>query len=170
MQQIISHRGNINGRNSKHENNPTWILEMLKKYPKLYVEIDMWVINGVPYLGHDEPIYKLDYKFKTYLVQEDYKFYINCKNYEAIEFCNRFGFKHFTNNYDPYAMIKNSNKILTCEIQPFEYVKHNPLFILLSSELYGFPFKKLDDEQSKHFFGVITDYPLKYLEGSEDEK
>jgi len=52
---LISHRGNINGRNPKLENNPKYIWEAL--HAGYQVEIDVWYDKGW-WLGHNEPTYK----------------------------------------------------------------------------------------------------------------
>lgn len=56
---LIAHRGNINGRQLKMENNPTYLLEALNK--GYQVETDVWYDNGW-WLGHDEPKYKCNRK------------------------------------------------------------------------------------------------------------
>ena len=43
MKYFISHRGNINGRNSEMENHPEYIMAALRE--GYDVEIDVWVIN-----------------------------------------------------------------------------------------------------------------------------
>ena len=58
---IISHRGNLNGVDSKNENKPETIVKALDL--GFDVEIDIRVINGEIYLGHDEPQYKIDLEF-----------------------------------------------------------------------------------------------------------
>ena len=60
---LISHRGNIDGKNPKEENNVLYIQKALKL--GYDVEIDVWNINKEWYLGHDEPQYKIKYDFLT---------------------------------------------------------------------------------------------------------
>ena len=50
---LISHRGNLSGRDVKLENNPTQIQKVLDL--GYHCEIDVWYINGVFLLGHDFP-------------------------------------------------------------------------------------------------------------------
>ena len=52
---LISHRGNINGKNTEKENHPDYIDEAITLGSD--VEIDLWSIEGVLLLGHDEPQY-----------------------------------------------------------------------------------------------------------------
>ena len=50
---LISHRGNIDGRNVEYENNPNYIEAAINL--GYDVEIDVWFIDGKFMLGHDEP-------------------------------------------------------------------------------------------------------------------
>ena len=58
---LISHRGNISGKNSKLENNPDYIIEAKKK--GFDVEVDVWFKNNKFYLGHDYPKFEVKQKF-----------------------------------------------------------------------------------------------------------
>lgn len=55
---IISHRGNTKGSDVYRDNNPKIIQELLDN--NIDVEVDVWIINNVFYLGHDMPIYKVN--------------------------------------------------------------------------------------------------------------
>jgi hypothetical protein len=58
---LISHRGNINGKNSDRENSPSYIESTLKN--GYDVEIDVWFNENKWYLGHDLPQYEITYDF-----------------------------------------------------------------------------------------------------------
>ena len=58
---FISHRGNINGINTKYENHPNFIMSALKM--GYHVEVDVRIKNNKFFLGHDEPIYDVNSKF-----------------------------------------------------------------------------------------------------------
>jgi|TARA_B100000900_G_scaffold406739_1_gene418225 hypothetical protein len=59
---LISHRGNINGRNPEMENNPEYIQQALDL--GYDVEVDVWGWeDGRLSLGHDFPQYDIDYEF-----------------------------------------------------------------------------------------------------------
>lgn len=58
---LISHRGNINGRNQNLENNPEHINNLLNS--KINVEVDVWLKNKTLLLGHDNPKYIIDIEF-----------------------------------------------------------------------------------------------------------
>jgi hypothetical protein len=55
---IISHRGNLHGKNLECENNPTYIQQALDL--GFDVEVDVWYVDGEFFLGHDVPIYLID--------------------------------------------------------------------------------------------------------------
>jgi hypothetical protein len=80
---LIAHRGNINGRFESYENEPNYIDRALEK--GYDVEIDIWVIEGNFYLGHDKPQYGITLEW---LDKRKNELWIHCKNIEAIEWFN----------------------------------------------------------------------------------
>lgn len=61
MTNIISHRGNLNGRNVFNENRPAHIIDFIEKYPYFDLELDVRIPypeHGTVWLGHDEADYK----------------------------------------------------------------------------------------------------------------
>ena len=60
---LISHRGNINGKQPDLENEPKYINDALKQ--GYDVEIDLWFVDGFFWLGHDEPQYEVAFKWLT---------------------------------------------------------------------------------------------------------
>jgi hypothetical protein len=76
---LISHRGNINGRFESYENEPNYIdLAISEKYE---VEVDVRVIEGILWLGHDKPQYDVDFRW---FLDRISKLWIHCKNIEAL--------------------------------------------------------------------------------------
>tara|TARA_R110002060_G_scaffold43484_4_gene54906 strand:+ start:1306 stop:1731 length:426 start_codon:yes stop_codon:yes gene_type:complete len=84
---LISHRGNIDGKNIELENKPTYINDALKK--GYNVEIDVWYKNGF-YLGHDNPQYSVK---PSFLFQD--KIWCHAKNIEAIVEMNKYPEIHY---------------------------------------------------------------------------
>ena len=80
---LISHRGNINGKNPEMENCPSYIDDTINLGYE--VEIDLWVIEKELHLGHDIPEYKIDL---NWLNDRSKKLWIHCKNIEAMSFLN----------------------------------------------------------------------------------
>jgi hypothetical protein len=58
---LISHRGNLNGKNIELENEPSYISDALSQ--GFDVEIDVWFKNGKFFLGHDYPKYEVVKQF-----------------------------------------------------------------------------------------------------------
>lgn len=76
---LISHRGNINGKNVKRENSKEYIDEAISL--GYDVEIDVWYKEGKIYLGHDEP----QYEVKVSWLKKRKKFlWVHCKNVDAL--------------------------------------------------------------------------------------
>ena len=74
----IAHRGNPQGPNLLLENNPDYIDSAIKK--GYDVEVDVWCVGGVLYLGHDKPDYKVSIGYLN-----NKKFWCHCKNIDALE-------------------------------------------------------------------------------------
>ena len=70
----ISHRGNVDGKKPHLENKPEYIDEAISL--GYDVEIDVWCINGVLMLGHDNV-------------------WVHCKNIEALELFNALRSYHY---------------------------------------------------------------------------
>lgn len=78
---MIAHRGNVNGPRPNLENRPAYIEEAMAA--GFYVEIDVWIKDGIILLGHDEGIYPCQSDFLT-----NDKILCHAKNFEAVEFFN----------------------------------------------------------------------------------
>jgi len=74
---FIAHRGNVSRRIGPLENSPSYITTAINLGHD--VEVDVWLIDDVFYLGHDEPQYKVERDF----VLND-KFWIHAKNIDAL--------------------------------------------------------------------------------------
>ena len=94
---LISHRGNINGRNAKRENSEDYIKEALNK--NYNVEIDVHFYKNNFYLGHDKPQYKTSKKFLT-----NKKFWIHAKNFESLRELKKFAINYFWHESDQYTL------------------------------------------------------------------
>jgi hypothetical protein len=97
---LISHRGNIDGKNEARENHPDYINEAIGY--GWDVEIDVWMIEGVLFLGHDEPQYGVT---RYWLNERCERLWIHCKNIEAIEWFNMIGgFNYFWHEEDTMTL------------------------------------------------------------------
>lgn len=146
MKKLIAHRGNISGPNID-ENKPEYLIKTMNK--GFFVELDLWFVNNILYLGHDKPQYIIKYSF---LLDNKDKIFIHCKNIEALHYC----------------LEKNDN---------LEFFFHDSDDCVLTSKgnIWTFPGKKLTDksicvmpEKIKSDYnlnichGICTDYVLKY--------
>jgi hypothetical protein len=77
---LIAHRGNVYGPNPELENQPQYILNALSL--DYDCEIDVRYINGIYFLGHDNPDYEIGLDF---LLKFSHKLWIHCKNFEAFD-------------------------------------------------------------------------------------
>jgi len=97
---LISHRGNIDGKIIERENHPTYIDEAIAL--EYDVEIDVWMIEGVLYLGHNEPQYGVT---QHWLNERYQNLWIHCKNVEAMEWFNMIGgFNYFWHQEDTLTL------------------------------------------------------------------
>lgn len=94
---LISHRGNLEGKNEKLENHPDYIEEAKKK--GFDVEIDVWFIKNNFFLGHDEPQFRVDSKFL-----EDQKLWCHSKNSDALKELSKLNCHFFWHNTDDYTI------------------------------------------------------------------
>jgi hypothetical protein len=101
---LISHRGNINGKNIEKENSPSYIQEALDI--GYSVETDIWLLNNTWFLGHDQPVYEINILniFKFYFS----KIYFHCKNLEALEELSKYADIHcFWHQNDDFTLTSN---------------------------------------------------------------
>ena len=98
---LISHRGNLNGPSPDSENKIDSIdLAISLGYD---VEIDAWYIDNQLYLGHDNPQYKIDFRWMRDRLS---KLWIHCKNIEAVIFFSEceYDFNYFWHENDTITL------------------------------------------------------------------
>lgn len=97
---IYSHRGNMHGA-SGDENSPDYILAAINS--GFRVEVDVRVINGAIWLGHDEPQYEVR---PTWLYQHSDNLLLHLKNTDALSlWTSHHCFCHVS---DPFAPTSRS--------------------------------------------------------------
>lgn len=146
---IISHRGNINGPIESNENNPDYIDAARKK--GYDVEVDVWVVDSVYYLGHDYPKFKVDKKWF-----ENRKSWVWChaKNFEALKNLINDKFHCFWHENDKLTL--TSKNIFWC--YPGNFIE-NGIAVLPEKKICFQEFLNLKNKVA----GVCTDYPSKFL-------
>jgi hypothetical protein len=99
----ISHRGNIDGKNPSMENHPSYIDKAIEL--GYAVEIDIWMVEGVLLLGHDEPQYGIT---QNWLNERYEHLWLHCKNIEAMEWFSAIGrFNFFWHETDTVTLTSN---------------------------------------------------------------
>lgn len=138
---IISHRGNLEGRDKTKENKPSHIKQVIEK--GFEVEIDVWYVNNKFYLGHDMPVYEVNKGFF------DKSMWIHCKNIDAVEQLKTTKLNWFWHEED--QMTITSLGYIWCF--PEIYVDKG-ITVVLGKK------KKVN----KRILGVCTDYPKDWKE------
>lgn len=146
---IIAHRANINGPSSKDENT----LSNVEKCIELGydVEIDIRLINGKLFLGHDKGTQMIDEKELNRIKENSW---IHCKNIEAITF-----FSNTSNKYN-FFWHENDSYTLTSK----GYIWAYPGQKLSNSCICVMPEVKYSREEFSYLremqiAGICTDYP-----------
>jgi hypothetical protein len=98
---LIAHRGNINGKYESYENKPEYLDKAINK--GFDIEIDVWLINGLLYLGHDKPQYKIEF---SWLLDRISKLWVHCKNLEAVVYFQEceYEFNYFWHQEDDITL------------------------------------------------------------------
>ncbi len=145
---LISHRGNLNGKNPNKENAPYYINAALER--GYDVEIDIWWHKENFYLGHDEPMYKVE---KKYL--QNYKLWCHAKNIEAINQMRENGIHYFWHQEDTLTLTSKNYIWVYPGNQPIK----NSIAVL--PEMYK--------EDVSKCIGICSDDIIKY-DGDNNEK
>ncbi len=101
---IISHRGNLSGPNPYYENSPRYIDEAIDA--GFDVEIDVRVINGIIWLGHDRSDYKVSLSF---LEARQDRLWAHCKNLEALHTLSETSINCFAHETDKFVLTKSGH-------------------------------------------------------------
>lgn len=144
---LISHRGNINGRQERLENSPGYIDAAIAK--GFDVEVDMWFDNKTVKLGHDRGQYIISL---AYLLERKDKLWIHCKNDNALNYCLSNDLHCFFHDTDAYTFTSKG----FVWAYPGSLVIANDIFISVKPE-------ETEGEVRNDIYGVCSDYVLGYL-------
>jgi len=144
---LISHRGNINGKNLEKENHPDYISKALSL--GYDVEVDVWYDNGF-WLGHDKPVYPIRTSFL-----KNKKLWCHAKNLEAIV--------EMKNNNIHYFWHQKDDITLTSKGYIWAYPGKQPIkeSIAVLPEIYK--------DDVSNCIGICSDNIIKY-NGDTNEK
>lgn len=152
---LISHRGNINGLNSKLENSKSQIDYVINDIG-IECEVDVRIVKGEIYLGHDYPAEKVNIEF---LAKNRRSLWIHCKNFEALDFFSsqfkECKFNFFWHHKDLCTLTSNG----TIWYYPSKEIYSNGVNVL--PEKFTNP--ESLKERFRETFGVCSDYIGKFL-------
>lgn len=142
---LISHRGNIDGKILEMENRPDYIEDAIRL--GYDVEIDIWMINGKIFLGHDEPQYEIAI---DWIDSRSHCLWVHCKNIEVLTFLNKYdhGINYFWHESDTVTLT-SKNYIWA---NPGKQPMYNSISVL--PELYK--------EDVSRCIGICSDYIKTY--------
>tara|TARA_R110000824_G_scaffold300957_1_gene488995 strand:+ start:2072 stop:2527 length:456 start_codon:yes stop_codon:yes gene_type:complete len=146
---LISHRGNLNGREPEKENTPEYVEEALKYFD---VEIDLRFREGAVWLGHDEADIRVD---PDWLIHNGDKLWIHCKDIQSILFLKKIdpdaeSLNYFGHSQDEFVVTSMND--LFCI--PSEELNEN--CVLVMPEFFDFEYT------GQKVYGILTDFPIKY--------
>ena len=147
---LISHRGNINGKDESRENSPDYIDEAIAE--GYDVEVDVWMTeDGFLYLGHDEPQYRIT---QHWLDERIDKLWIHCKSFDAMRWFTLIDrFNHFWHQEDDFTLTSRG------VIWTYPGKELTPKSICVLPEKYLEKWWRYD---FKECLGICSDYISKY--------
>jgi hypothetical protein len=138
---IISHRANLYGKDLKTENNPSQIDKVIEM--GFDVEIDLRIVNGTIYLGHDYPQYPIDFKW---LEKRKENLWIHTKDHFSVNIMKTTDFNWFWHNMDDMTLTSHG------------YIWSNIGIFIQNGITVSLEFSELPD----YILGVCTDEPIKF--------
>lgn len=138
---IISHRGNLEGRNISEENSKEAIIKAIEL--GYDVEIDFWSTEKGFFLGHDLPQYEIDLNWLDNLKN---KLWVHAKNKDAARILSLTDLNWFWHENDLMTLTSKG------------YIWSNIGVFVQNGITVEFDFKILPD----YILGVCTDNPIKY--------
>lgn len=141
---IISHRGNLDGRIPKMENNPSYIKAAIED--GYDVEIDVWYVDGEFYLGHDIPQHVV---VRSWLEQFGDVLWCHAKNSDGFTELLKYNINCFWHENDRFTL--TSKRIPWCfpgnyQQNGITVIHGTPEETILPCEIYG----------------ICTDHPIKW--------
>jgi hypothetical protein len=144
IKHFISHRGNIDGRIPNAENSPEYVSLALSK--GFEVEIDVWFVDVLFYLGHDEPYYLIEESFL-----ENPKLWCHAKNEEAFfRILQNQNIHSFWHQKDDYTLTSKGIPW----VYPGKKVNQNSIWVLPEHTIY----KNI----TINCLGICSDYISRY--------
>ena len=140
---LIAHRGNQWGPDPR-ENQPQYIAQCIAD--GIHAEIDVWCINNKWFLGHDEPIYQINYEFLTMP-----NLWLHCKNYAALYNLIATDLNYFWHQSDDYALTAHGY----IWAYPNKVGRNNTIAVMPETG-------SLVNSELEEFEGICSDFPHRY--------
>lgn len=141
---LISHRGNIDGIKPELENNPEYIQAAINL--GYDVEIDIRLVNGELFLGHDLPDYKITLEW---LKSVSDNVWVHTKNFESLSYLIEFSWvRIFYHKLENHTIISNSSVIWSHNLSD---ANENSIIPLLSSS-------DINNWIPKKVYGICSDF------------
>lgn len=144
---IISHKGNLNGPNPDKENHPNYIDQAF--IAGFEVEIDVWLLDGQFWLGHDQPQYKIE---KNFLL--DKKLWLHAKNMKAMFALNDMKLNHMINCF--------FHQEDDCTLTSQGYIWTYPRLLPLSDQSIAVMPERVPNWNVSNAAGICTDFPYHF--------
>lgn len=145
---IISHRGNLHGSDPACENAPHFIDSVHEL--GFDVEVDVWVVGGDFWLGHDHPQYKIS---QPWLWNRRDWLWMHCKNGAALDHCLANFFHCFYHDTDPYTL----TSFAYVWAYPGQKLAGSRSIMVMPEWETDLPFNR---EMFQGWTAVCTDYPV----------
>lgn len=108
---LISHRGNTSGLYPELENSPNYIDQAIAQ--GYDVEMDVRLVDGKLYLGHDEPQYQVTF---AWLLDRQTNLWVHCKNFGALSLLIHSELRTFYHQKENHTIINACNLIWSHEL------------------------------------------------------
>lgn len=140
----ISHRGNQDGPLEANENDPYQLVATISA--GFDVEVDVWVVDGAIFLGHDEPKFPVD---ESYIKDLGKHAWYHCKNLPALSMFNSKmpDLRYFWHEEDKFTLTSNG------------YIWTYPGQEVTSKSIIVDPDLSNLKSYKDVAYGVCTDYP-----------
>mgnify|MGYP003651244795 CR=1 FL=1 len=142
---LISHRGNLSGPNPDLENSQNYINTALSQ--GFDVEIDVWMVDGKFYMGHDTPQYETQVDF---IKQE--RLWLHIKNIEMLQWIVTSSFGNFFWHQNDDYTLTSKNFIWAYPDVPVPHQDTKSAIAVLPSDNFNI----------NNFAGVCSDHIIKY--------
>lgn len=158
---IIAHRANLNGPNPVTENTPEAIQACIQA--GLDIELDVWYVDGIYYLGHDKPTTQFD--LLNYPFGMETKVYLHAKNIETLH--NLLTLNLDIHGHDCFIHDKDEATLTLGHIiwtYPGKKLTEKSIAVMPEYISFFYEAEVLKLMSEKKIKGICTDYPLEWID------